>query len=179
MLVTTTELASHLNDPTWVIFDCRHDLVDHGKGPKLYAEGHVAGAYLRRSRRRSPARNGEERAAPVAGAGGFCGVFGGDRVTAATQIVAYDDAGGLYAARLWWLARWIGLTQVALLDGGWQKWTAEARAVSAVVPVAKPAAKLTVKVDTAAVWGAGDVLRQIGNPDFALIDARAAERYRG
>jgi 3-mercaptopyruvate sulfurtransferase SseA len=44
MLVSTAELASHLNDPTWVIFDCRHDLVDHGKGAKLFAESHLVGA---------------------------------------------------------------------------------------------------------------------------------------
>jgi thiosulfate/3-mercaptopyruvate sulfurtransferase len=46
MLVSTAELASHLNDPTWVIFDCRHDLVDHGKGAQLYAESHLVGAHF-------------------------------------------------------------------------------------------------------------------------------------
>ena len=180
MLVTTAELASHLNDPTWVIFDCRHDLVDHGKGPKLYAEGHVAGAHFASVETalagKKTGKNGRH---PLPAPEDFAAFLAAHGVTPTTQIVAYDDAGGLYAARLWWLARWIGLTQVALLDGGWQKWTAEARAVSAVVPVAKPADKLTVKVDTGAVWGAGDVLRQIGNPNFELIDARAGERYRG
>jgi thiosulfate/3-mercaptopyruvate sulfurtransferase len=46
MLVTAMELEAHRNDPTWVIFDCRHDLVDHGKGERLYREGHVPGAHF-------------------------------------------------------------------------------------------------------------------------------------
>lgn len=97
-----------------------------------------------------------------------------------SRIVAYDDAGGLYAARLWWLARWIGFKQVALLDGGWQKWMSEGRAVTAEMPVAQPNVTTNVPtVDTSLVWGAGDVLRRLEKSGSLLIDARAGERFRG
>jgi thiosulfate/3-mercaptopyruvate sulfurtransferase len=81
---------------------------------------------------------------------------------------------------LWWLARWIGFTQVALLDGGWQKWISERRAVTAEMPVARTnVAKSAPTVDMSMLWGANDVLRRLEMSDSLLIDARAGERFRG
>ena len=181
MLVSTAELASHLNDPTWVIFDCRHDLVDHGKGAQLYAESHLVGAHFAPVEAAlAGAKNGRNGRHPLPAPDQFAAFLAAHGVNKTSRIVAYDDAGGLYAARLWWLARWIGFKQVALLDGGWQKWMSEGRAVTAEMPVAQPNVTTNVPtVDTSLVWGAGDVLRRIEQSDSLLIDARAGERFRG
>lgn len=180
MLVSTTELASHLHDPTWAIFDCRHDLVDHGKGERSYRESHVVGAHFASvETAMAGLKNGTNGRHPLPAPEMVARFLTQHGVTLATKIVAYDDMGGLYAARLWWLARWIGLTEVALLDGGWSKWSAEARPISTDVPTPKPAAAFSVKLTVASVWTAADVLQQIDDPAYALIDARAGERFRG
>jgi len=180
MLVSTEQLASHLNDPAWVIFDCRHDLVDHGKGERLYRESHIPGAHFAAVETAlAGTKNGKNGRHPLPTPEAFGEFLANLGVTPATRIVAYDDAGGLYAARLWWLARWIGLTQVALLDGGWPKWVAEGCAVTTEMPAPMAAVALPVRADAASVWSASDVLRLLGNRSFGLIDARAGERYRG
>ena len=181
MLVSTAELASHLNDPTWVIFDCRHDLVDHGKGAKLYAESHLVGAHFAPVEAAlAGIKNGRNGRHPLPAPDQFAAFLAAHGVNKTSRIVAYDDAGGLYAARLWWLARWIGFKQVALLDGGWQKWISEGRAVTAEMPVAQSNVTSNAPtVDTSLVWGTGDVLRRLEQSGSLLIDARAGERFRG
>ena len=101
-------------------------------------------------------------------------------VTPQTLVVAYDASGGMYGAHLWWMLRWLGHDRVAVLDGGWQAWvaaglptTTEAAApVQAGKPV-EPGASLAGAVD------ANAVLANIAQPSFTVIDARAANRYRG
>jgi thiosulfate/3-mercaptopyruvate sulfurtransferase len=101
-------------------------------------------------------------------------------VTPKTLVVAYDASGGMYAAHLWWMLRWLGHDQVAVLDGGWQAWTAAGlpttteagAAVRAGQPV-EPGASLAGSVDAQAV------LDNISRQAFTVIDARAANRYRG
>ena len=179
MLVSTAELAAQLNDPAWVIFDCRHDLLDTARGERLYREGHVPGAYFAPvdSVLSGPktSMNGRH---PLPDPSLFALFLSARGVTDATQIVAYDDVGGQYAARFWWLARWIGLTRVALLDGGWPKWEAEGRARTGQVPDLRPG-DVTVRTDPTRVWTAAEVQQRISDPASLLIDARAPERYRG
>jgi thiosulfate/3-mercaptopyruvate sulfurtransferase len=180
MLVDTAQLASHLNDPGRVIFDCRHDLVDHSKGERLYRESHLPGAHFAPvETAMSGGKDGRNGRHPLPKPEDVVAFLARHGVTAESTIVAYDDAGGLYAARLWWLARWVGCKQVVLLDGGWPKWLAEGRAVTAAVPVPAPAAAWPVTAANDLVWSADDVLRQLADPAFALIDARAGERFRG
>jgi thiosulfate/3-mercaptopyruvate sulfurtransferase len=98
-------------------------------------------------------------------------------VSANTQVVAYDAETGVYAARLWWMLRWLGHESVAVLDGGYAKWTRESRLVTKALPqrrvtrfAGRPRA---VTVD------AGDILQSLGRPGRVLVDARAPDRYRG
>lgn len=180
MLVTTDSLASHLNDPAWVIFDCRHDLVDHGKGERVYRDGHVPGAHFAAVESvMSGVKTGKNGRHPLPEPTAVAEFFARHGVTRESTIVAYDDAGGLYAARLWWLARWIGFGGAKLLDGGWSKWTAEGRATTREVPTPKAVAVANVLAAGALVWSAVEVLGQLTDPTCALIDARAGERYRG
>ena len=180
MLINSAELGEKLSRADHVVFDCRHDLADHARGAKLYGEGHIPGAHFAPVESAlSGAKTGRNGRHPLPAAADFAAFLGRHGVTPQSTIVAYDDAGGLYAARLWWLARWIGHERVALLDGGWTKWIAEGRAVTTAVPAAVPAAPIPVCEDAARVWSADDVLRRLSDASFAVIDARAGERYRG
>ncbi|MBS0632519.1 MAG: sulfurtransferase [Verrucomicrobia bacterium] len=179
MLVSTASLDAHLNDPAWVIFDCRHDLMDHAKGARLYREGHLPGAHFAPVETAlSGPKTGTNGRHPLPAPADFLAFLARHGVSSASTVVAYDDVGGQYAARLWWLARWVGFHRVLLLDGGLPKWLAEKRPLSTDVPVPVPAT-LAGQADPGLLWDVSAVQRHITEPDHALIDARAAERYRG
>jgi thiosulfate/3-mercaptopyruvate sulfurtransferase len=179
MLVRAETLASHLEDPQWVIFDCRHDLADFGKGARLYAAAHVPGAHFApvESELSGPKTGGNGRH-PLPDPKAFADFLARHGVSDASTIVAYDDVGGQYAARLWWMARWIGLRHVALLDGGYPKWVAEGRPVTPDVPEPRPAT-LRARLSPHLVWTTADVQQRLGDSTSLLVDARAPERYRG
>ena len=179
MLTNTHELSLHHNDPQWVIFDCRHDLMDTGKGERLYREGHIPGAHFANiDTDLSGEKNGRNGRHPLPAPAAFAAFLARHGVSAHAVVVAYDDVGGQFASRLWWMARWIGLKNVYLLDGGLPKWLADGHALSRDVPVPQSAA-LRAEPDAKALWSADEVLGHLNDPAFALIDARAAERYRG
>jgi thiosulfate/3-mercaptopyruvate sulfurtransferase len=179
MLVSTAELAARLHDPSWVIFDCRHDLLDPAKGERLYREGHVPGAFFAPvDTALSGAKRGTNGRHPLPDPDAFAAFLSRHGISDTTRAVAYDDVGGQYAARLWWLARWIGHRGVALLDGGWPKWLAEGRETTTVAPAGRTGG-LRARPDATQLWTAGDVQRRIGEPASLLVDARAPERFRG
>jgi thiosulfate/3-mercaptopyruvate sulfurtransferase len=179
MLVTTAELATHLGDPEWVVFDCRHDLMDLQRGARMYREGHIPGArFAAVESDLSGAKTGSNGRHPLPLPAAFMDFLACHGVTNDSKIIAYDDSGGLYAARLWWLARWVGLTDVSLLDGGLPKWLSEGRELTTQIPSVERT-PLAGHADPEAVWTAADVLRHLQDPEVVLIDARAAERYRG
>jgi thiosulfate/3-mercaptopyruvate sulfurtransferase len=94
-----------------------------------------------------------------------------------TQVVVYDDAGGMFAARLWWLLRWLGHRPVAVLDGGFHAWCQSAHALTAEVP--RPAPSRFVPALQGGAVDAGYVLAHLGKPEMLLIDARSPDRFRG
>lgn len=179
LLVTTEQLAQHLNDAGWMIFDTRHDLMDPSKGPREYAQGHIPGAlFLSIDDDLSAAKTGKNGRHPLPDQRAFAKRMAALGATRGRQFVVYDGTGGMYASRLWWMLRWIGAEHVALLDGGFAKWVAEARPVTTDVPATRPATD-----DFAPVAGltvdAKFVLAHAQDGAHALVDARAAERYRG
>jgi thiosulfate/3-mercaptopyruvate sulfurtransferase len=179
MLVSTDELAAHLDDPTWVVFDCRHDLMDATKGERLYREGHLPRAHFASvDHDLSSEKNGTNGRHPLPSPAAIAAFLARHGVNESSIVIAYDDAGGQFAARLWWLARWIGIEQVGLLDGGSAKWVAEGRALTPEMVQPTPAA-LRARPNATQLWNAADVLAHLNDPDCCLIDARAPERYRG
>jgi thiosulfate/3-mercaptopyruvate sulfurtransferase len=94
-----------------------------------------------------------------------------------SEVVVYDDAGNL-APRLWWALRYYGHPRVRVLDGGWSKWVAEGRPVTAVVPHPSPAV-FTPRVEPGWRAAAAEVRRAIGDSRVALVDCRSAEEWRG
>jgi thiosulfate/3-mercaptopyruvate sulfurtransferase len=176
-LVSTEVLARHLQD--WVIVDCRHSLQDTEAGRRAYLAGHIPGArFLHADQDLSGPMTGHNGRHPLPSPEAFIATLERIGVGPAQPVVAYDDMGGAFAARLWWMMRWVGLDQAAVLDGGWQCWTAEGRAVSAEVP--KPrAASLQAQARTGTTVDTAFVLDHLQDPGICLIDARAADRFRG
>jgi thiosulfate/3-mercaptopyruvate sulfurtransferase len=180
MLVNTDTLAAHLDDPQWVIFDCRHDLMDFAKGERLYRESHVPRAHFAAVETDlSGAKNGRNGRHPLPEPPAFADFLGRHGVSETSRVVAYDDVGGQYSARLWWLARWTGFDRVALLDGGFPKWVAEGRPLTSDIPVVPAKTSVRVRLRPELVWTTADVERRLNNPASAVVDARTAERYRG
>jgi thiosulfate/3-mercaptopyruvate sulfurtransferase len=95
-----------------------------------------------------------------------------------TRVIAYDERGGIYATRLWWIMNHYGHSNVAVLDGGWVKWTAEQRATTTAAP-AVTATKFSVKPGTVKVATADQVKAAINNPKIKLIDARTQGEIEG
>ena len=116
---------------------------------------------------------------PLPDAAAFAAFLNAHGVTAETQIVAYDDVGGQYAARLWWLARWLGLTRVAVLDGGLPKWIADGNPLSVEMPTPRPTGGVIARPDATMVRSAADVRAGTENASRCIVDARAPERFRG
>ena len=179
-LVSCELLASHLADPGWRVFDCRHQLSDVDFGQRAYAEGHLPGAsFLHLDRDLAAAMSGCNGRHPLPDPRRLADTLGAAGVSAATQVVVYDDAGGMIAGRLWWLLRWLGHERVAVLDGGIGQWLKEGRPLSTERPAVVPV-RLTESVAVRDwVVSADDVRRNIDKGEFVLVDARAPDRFRG
>ena len=178
-LVSGADLAQHLDDPVWVVVDCRHDLVAAGAGENAYNAAHIRDArFMHADRDLAGPLNGRNGRHPLPAAGVFMQTLGKAGITPSSQVVTYDAQGGIFASRLWWmLHHWLGHRNVAVLDGGWNQWLADARPQSTTVPRPAPsnynATPLDVIADT------GYVQSHLGQAGMLLIDARAADRYRG
>ena len=179
-LVDVATVAAHVEDAAWVLVDCRSTLGDVHEGPRRYATGHLPGARyahlegdLAGPMTATSGRHPLPDPAVLAERLGRWGI-GND-----TQVVAYDDAGGAYAARLWWLLRWLGHEQVAVLDGGVQAWVAAGHALVAGVPELR--ARHFSGAPRDSVWlDATEVLELVeGDASGLLVDARGAARFAG
>jgi thiosulfate/3-mercaptopyruvate sulfurtransferase len=179
-LMRTDVLAAHLRDPDFAIFDCRFALDDSNAGSKRYAIGHIPSArYLHFDNDLSSPVTPKTGRHPLPDPERFASLLRQARVQSEMQIVAYDDAGGAYAARLWWLMRWLGHRRVAVLDGGWQQWVSERRPVTADVPSAG-IGKFRANIQPGMWVTTADVLEIVrGDRDALVIDARSAARYHG
>ena len=177
-LISVVELAGHLDDPAFVIFDCRHELTNPEFGAREYAQSHIPNALF--------AHLDRDLAAPLTGRNGrhplpdpdvFAGWLARMGVSNDKQLICYDNAGGVYGSRLWWMLRWMGLKSVAVLDGGWQAWLAAGQSVTAEVRIPTTAG-ITRKPEQSPV-DAKYVLDHLQSPDMVLVDARANDRYHG
>ncbi len=180
MLISTVHPASHLDDPNWLLFDCRHDLLNHSRGAELYAQNHIPGAYfIPFEETLAGPKNGINGRHPLPNPEAFTAFLNQHGATAETQIIAYDDVGGQYAARLWWLTRWIGHQRVAILDGGLGKWLSENRPLTTARPTPKGGGTLRAQPNSMSTKSAAQIQAALETPSQLIIDARTPERYRG
>lgn len=153
------------------VFDCRFDLADADAGGQRYMEGHIPGAaYLHLKIDLSgpvdPGRTGRH---PLPARTAFEALLTRHGATPETQVVAYDDMGGMFAARLWWMVRWNGHGAVAVLDGGYQAWLEREGTHTATDSVRPPSVPSPVSMQ--------HLRERTGT--WTLLDARASDRFRG
>ena len=178
-LVTPAQLAQHLDDPRWVVLDIRHDLARPERwGEDEYRAGHIPGAvFLHLDRDLSAPKNGRNGRHPLPSAYHAAATFAKAGVASDSQVVVYDQQSGMFAARAWWMLRWLGHRAVALLDGGYESWAREGRPVTTDVP--SPAGTSFAPAKPLPVADAREILASLGKRDLVIVDARAPERYRG
>jgi thiosulfate/3-mercaptopyruvate sulfurtransferase len=178
-VVDVETLAAHLGRSDWLVCDVRHQLADPSAGQRAYEAAHLPGAvFLHLDHDLSSPPDGSNGRHPLPDPGKLAQTFGRIGIDSATQVVVYDDAGGMIAGRLWWLLRWLGHDRVALLDGGFQAWLGagqptDNRIVARTPRNFEPALRDDMRVD------AGAVLANLGAHSHYVVDARSPDRFRG
>ena len=177
-LVDPATLAAHVGDADWLIVDVRHQLADTGYGERIYAENHIPGAvFLHCDCDLSGPMTGSNGRHPLPAVEKLAARLGEIGIGPQTQVVIYDDAQGMIAGRLWWLLRWLGHEQVAVLDGGFQAWQAAGGALTTELPLLRPTT-FTAQVRDAMV-DADYVQAFLQTSRMHLVDARSPDRFRG
>ncbi len=180
-LVTVDWLAEYGGHPQVTIADCRFSLGDPLLGNQQYFQGHIPGAVRADLRRhlsgplqvhggRHPLPNWQQ----------FCHTLEGWGISSdpATRVVVYDDSRGPFAARLWWMLRYLGHPQVAVLQGGIRAWTAAGHGLSQDIPQPRRG-QFQPQFQAGWLLDREQVLAARSQGELTLVDARAPERYRG
>ena len=188
-LISAAELAECMRDTapgssSLVIVDCRHDLTNPSAGADSYAIGHIANALFVHL---DSALSGQKMGVdgkfrgrhPLPERAALLETLRSLGISDSSQVVAYDAHGGMYAARLWWLLRWIGHAQVAVLDGGLAAWQAQGLPLVADLPATTKPGTLIERASLVDTVNAADILANIGTGKRIVVDARAPDRYRG
>jgi thiosulfate/3-mercaptopyruvate sulfurtransferase len=183
-LISAPWLYEHLDDPQVAIADCRFSLTDPDLGRRQYQTGHLPGAYyfdLNRDLSGSIAKHGGRHPLPnpeaLAAKLGAIGI-NTTNPEESKLIVAYDDSRFAFAARFWWLLRYLGYDNVAVLDGGFSRWQQMEYPITEAIPEPKggsfvPHLRSDWVVDIETVKARKDL------PGVVLVDSREGERYRG
>jgi len=176
-IISLQELNKNLNTQDWFIFDCRFLLKDPTGGLKKFNQGHIPGAQfadmdndlsspMTEDSGRHPLPNPEELIAKLQSWG----------VSNSSQIVCYDDMSGAFAARMWWLMKWLGHNDVAVLDGGIEKWTAQELPLETDMQV-NPAGTYTGQANNDMWVDIKFVQQELEQGKIHLLDARSDERF--
>ncbi len=179
-LISTAELAENLSSRDWVVVDCRFALDNPPRGRRDYEQAHIPGAVYAHIDEdlSSPIVPGKTGRHPLPDVDTLIAKLGAWGIDSRVQVVAYDDSVGGFAARLWWLLRWLGHESVAVLDGGWARWQSEGRPSRGGVE-SNAARRFTGQPHDEMIADAAEVLAAMRQHDLLILDARAPERYRG
>jgi thiosulfate/3-mercaptopyruvate sulfurtransferase len=181
LLITAVDLARHMDDPDWVIVDSRFKLADPGQGQRDYQSAHIPGAvYAHLDEDLSGSIiKGVTGRHPLPEVEKIAAVFSRLGIDSGVQVVAYDDVGGALAAgRVWWLLRWLGHEQAALLDGGWQEWVRYGLSMRGGYETRKPRVFIPHPRNELIV-STEEIEKIRKDPEYRVLDARTAGRYRG
>jgi thiosulfate/3-mercaptopyruvate sulfurtransferase len=178
-LISTQTLAQQHHNADWVIVDCRFSLADTEAGAKAYRHGHIPNArYAHLDKDLSSQITDFTGRHPLPNFASLAKKLGDWGISNNSQIVAYDDAGGAFAGRLWWLLRCMGHDKVAVLDGGIKQWQKQGLPITTTLPKVKSTTFRPYLNE--AVWlNAIQVQNSMAKKSIYLIDARTPERYRG
>ncbi len=177
-LISTAALAARLSDPDWLIADCRFELADPAGGLRAWQAGHVPGAvHVDLEKDLSAPVTPRSGRHPLPAIGDFEATLSRLGVTDRTQVVCYDAGNAAYAARFWWLLRYVGHDAVAVLDGGFSAWVGEGRPVSADA-VSRPRSRFVARPRPQMLCDADGVAKALARGEV-LADVRGAERFAG
>jgi thiosulfate/3-mercaptopyruvate sulfurtransferase len=179
-VITASELKMHLGDKDWAIVDCRFSLDDVERGLRDYIESHIAGAVYADldhdlAGTKIPGKTGRH---PLPDVRSFSETLSAWGIDSGTQVVAYDDGHGAYAARLWWMLHWVGHPQAAVLDGGWNSWRSSGLPTRGG-PEYRHVRRFEAHPSKEAFVTTEQVEALAGDPDYVLLDARSVPRFRG
>ena len=179
-LISIDALSRNYSNPEWAIFDCRFSLAEPDWGRKEFLVAHIPGALYAHldedlSGPISPGVTGRH---PLPEQRRIREVFSGWGIGPDTQVVAYDDAGGSIAARLWWMLKWQGHDLTAVLDGGWQAWRA-AKLPTKQGSESRPFTTFEAHPRPELIATTQEVEQSTKDDSTLLIDSRAADRFRG
>ena len=179
-LISTEELAPHVGDPDWALIDCRFKLDNPAAGRELYRECHIPGAVYAHLDEdlSSPIIPGQTGRHPLPTIENFVETLSRWGIDERTQVVAYDDNSGVYGGRLWWMLRWLGHFNVAVLDGDFRAWQREGRPTTSGEESRTrcrflPYPQEHMQVDEAYL------LANIERGEYQLFDVRDEARFRG
>lgn len=183
-LIEAAALAAHIDDPKWVIVDCRHDLVNLAAGRASYDAGHIPhAAFADVETQLSGAKRGTDGAFrgrhPLPEKEAFIELLRGLGVDDDSQVVAYDAHGGMFAARLWWMLRWVGHEAVAVLDGGLPAWQAAGQPLVMEATPPRPRGNIAPRASLVTTVDVNEVLHNVDHGGRTIVDARAPDRFRG
>ena len=176
-LISAPALQAYLHNPNWLIFDCRFNLADTDYGRRVYQAGHIPHAhYLHLDEDLSSPINAQTGRHPLPDPQILSVKLQALGLNPTIQVVVYDDNNGSMAARLWWLLRWLGHDAVAVLDGGLATWQAAGYALSTQSPTPTQQGQFQTRLKPEWVV----TVEALSKPNaWQLVDARAAERFRG
>lgn len=175
-LISVAELADVIDDPDVVVCDVRFHLADHGEGRREYDAAHLPGARFVDLHDELAAPSGGGRH-PLPSIDEFGALLGRLGIQPGSMVVAYDDAGGATASRLWWMLRSVGHGRVSVLDGGMSAWVAAGHPTTGEVPTVTE-----TEYPVAPEWTGivdADAVAQSLEFGGTVVDARAPERFRG
>jgi thiosulfate/3-mercaptopyruvate sulfurtransferase len=179
-LFDAATVLNHLDDPNWRVVDCRIALANPPKGRQAYLESHIPGAVYAHldedlSSKILPGVTGRH---PLPDVEQFAARLSAWGIDHNVQVVAYDDANGAYASRLWWLLRWLGHNQVAVLNGGFPAWQQADYPVNANIPAIEKRTFIP-QIHPELVVDASFVEQVRQDTSYAVVDSREAKRYAG
>lgn len=178
-LIDVHALAARLDDPETAIVDCRFELTRPEWGEHAWAAGHIPGAlYAHLERDLSGPVGPHTGRHPLPAPERLAATLGGWGIDRTVQVVAYDQSSGAYAARLWWLLRWLGHERVAVLDGGLGAWRAAGLPLD-TAPARRAARRFEGAAAAHRVLSTAQVQDALARGDITLVDARGADRFAG
>lgn len=163
-----------------VVLDCSFDLTDGAAGQRAHDAAHIPGAfYVHLDRTLSGAKTGRNGRHPLPGQEDFVQAMAALGLDNDTQVVAYDNAGGMYAARLWWMLRWVGHAAVAVLDGGLAAWKAAGQPLQTGATAPRARGDFSLRPALVSCVDYDAVKANIDSRERLVVDARAPDRFRG
>lgn len=179
-LISTEQLAAHLDDEHWLVFDCRFTLTDVHAGKKAYEKDHIPGAiYADLEQDLSAAVTETSGRHPLPDRDTLARTLSQWGFDRQKQVVVYDDIFGSIAARMWWLLKWLGHDNVALLNGGYPKWKREQRPLENTAPEPSATGFTCTQTRDNMVVTSEEVTAAMDENESIIIDVRAEERFEG